>query len=485
MFDFLVLGFAFCFSVLLPFAILSLRRTVRTQRQSIILDLQHMFYSKEQQGGHGRIVPSFEFVRNKYFSGLVEFDVVKSGFIRKLHNIEVDGTREPVRAGTPYFAFLVCSIPLVVLVFAFSVFAASIVMSSILQRGPESHLLPDFSHFLSPPLAPADKAILWVFVVAFLGGYLFAVRGLLRAVNNFDLSPGSFLSAALQLLLGVVTAVLIVAGGVNEALTGTVGVQAAVSASVVAAFVIGFVPELGLRTLYRAARLRHFKREKPGVYESFEATPIEVVDGIDSEIRSRLADFNIVSVQNLATANPIMLFVETPFGIYQSIDWVAQAQLFDAVGPDAVLKLWKLGIRTIFDLEKAVLAPGHTTPQLRQAVGRAVLADADEAIREQFGAQNGSLDDASIEALVRNKLDDLHVQRLRQITMRIEDHLGAARRRLESPTAAPTPPAEPPEAPAPAPNAANDGAAPVVPPPPVPNGEAAAEHGPRVGNGLA
>ena len=32
MFDFLVLSFALCFSVLLPFAILSLRRTVRSQR---------------------------------------------------------------------------------------------------------------------------------------------------------------------------------------------------------------------------------------------------------------------------------------------------------------------------------------------------------------------------------------------------------------------------------------------------------------------
>ena len=341
---------------------------------------------------------------------------------------------------------------------------------SILQREPDSFLLPAFRHFLDPPLEKAEKAGLWVFVVAFLGGYLFAVRGLLRAVTNFDLSPGSFLSAALQLLFGVVTAVLIVVGGVEKAVTGTVGDAAAVSVSLFAAFVIGFVPELGIRTLYRAARLRHFKREDPELYESFQATPVEVVDGIDSEIRSRLADFNIFSVQNLATANPIMLFVETPYGIYQSIDWVAQAQLFAAVGPHAVLRLWKLGIRTIFDLEKAVLVPGYTTPQLVRAVGRALGADADEA---------SALDNASVEALVRNKVDGLHVHRLRQITRRIEQHLGAEKAMTPLASEAPPPAAA-------APDAANDASGAAAPPPPATalNGDAHHEQ-PRRGNGHA
>ena len=447
MFDFLVLSFALCFSVLLPFAILSLRRTVRSQRQSIILDLQRMFYSDGERSKQDRLVPSFEFVRTKYFSHMVGFDAVKSGIAQGIYISESKGEDGKTPGRTSYLAFAMCSVPLVVLVFCFSVFAASLIMMSILQREPDSFLLPAFLHFLDPPLDKAEKAGLWVFVVAFLGGYLFAVRGLLRAVTNFDLSPGSFLSAALQLLFGVVTAVLIVVGGVEKAVTGTVGDAAAVSFSLFAAFVIGFVPELGIRTLYRAARLRHFKREDPELYESFQATPVEVVDGIDSEIRSRLADFNIFSVQNLATANPIMLFVETPYGIYQSIDWVAQAQLFAAVGPHAVLRLWKLGIRTIFDLEKAVLVPGYTTPQLVRAVGRALGADADEA---------SALDNASVEALVRNKVDGLHVHRLRQITTRIEQHLGAEKAMTPLASEAPPPAAA-------APDAANDASAPPLP----------------------
>jgi hypothetical protein len=432
MFDFLVLCLALCFSVLLPLAILSLRRTVRLQRQSIILDLQHMFDMRAMNGSGEEIVPSFEFVRNKYFPHMLEFDAVKSGIAYEEQHFRSDAKTEERSQHPPTSAFILCSVPLVLLVFAFSVFALSLIFATVLPEGAPG-LLPRFVHLHQNPQAASEqKAVLWVFTVAFLGDYLFVVRGLLRAVNNFDLSPGSFLFAALQLLLGVVTAVVIVVGGLGTAITGMPGAGLTVPLSIIAAFLIGFIPEFGLRTLYRASRLWLFKREDPELYRSFLATPVEVVDGIDTEIRSRLAEFNILSVQNLATANPIMLFVETPYGIYQSIDWVAQAQLFAAVGPKTVIRLWKLGIRTIFDLEKAVLVDGHTTEQLRQAVGTALLAGADDATRQRFGPEGGTLDDASIKALVENKMDDLHVHRLRQIANRIEAHLGQENKRYAS-----------------------------------------------------
>ena len=463
MFLLLTFGLALCLSVLLPAAILSLRKTVREQRRSVILDLQRMFDLGEAKERQEQIVPSFEFVKYKYFA-------------RK------QGAASEHPAEMPTSTFVLCSVPLVLIVFAFSVFALSVVFDETLQPVPEPfRRWLGFLHLGGGALPAERQAALWVFVVAFFGGYLFTVRGLLRAVNNFDLSPGSFISAAVHLLFGVVLAVVIVVGGVGAGF-GAAGSQILAAASLVAAFLIGFVPEFGLRILYRTSKFWLFKREDSDLYKSVRATPVEVVDGIDTEIRSRLADFNIFSVQNLATANPIMLFVETPFGIYQTMDWVAQAQLFAAVGPGSVFRLWKLGIRTIFDLEKAVLVDGYTTEPLRQAVARALLADTEEPTRRHIGPQDGPFDDATVEALVACKVDDLHVHRLRQIAMRIEARLGADAKRYR-----PDPPAATAEAGAPpsGPDPANDDAAARddAPAQARPNGLAGSGHG--SGNGGA
>jgi hypothetical protein len=263
---------------------------------------------------------------------------------------------------------------------------------------------------------------LWlsVLMVAYFSAYLFTIRMLLRAVSNFDLSPATFLSATVHVLLGVVTAVLVAV--VAEHVIGPNYTSAAL---LVAAFAIGFVPDLGLRALLRATTLNFFKRQDTEVVKAYTSTPLEVIDGIDSEIASRLSEHHIGTVQNLATANPIMLFVETPYGVYQIIDWVAQAQLCAVVGSKGLTEMWKLGIRTIFDLERAVLDDGFTTPHLRHAIGRALIITPEARKALSFDTTNSHTQesDATIIALVRTVLDDLHVQRLRQIWNRISERL--------------------------------------------------------------
>lgn len=431
MFTAVVVALALCVSALLPLAILSLRRTVRDQRQVLIRGLQKLFNMASAPKDQEQIVPSFEFVKYKYLLGGEDERSAAP------HDEEQHATARD----TSTWAFLVCSLPLVLLVFALSTFSFAVVLSEAFHPNAVTDApLLSLLRLAGADPAQGTRAAFWVVVVAFFAGYLFAVRGLLRAVHNFDLTPGSFISAALQILLGVVTAVVVLAGGLGAAITGaaptgTAPPALAIAGLIVAAFLIGFIPDFGVRVMVRSSQLWLFKREDDGVFRNFKATPVEAIDGIDTTVRARLADFNIFAVQNLATANPIMLFVETPFGIYQSIDWVAQAQLCAAVGPRALRRLWVLGVRTIFDLERVVLCEASTTPELRQAVGRALLTEDEGGVFaallarpgqavEPGPAGGGALDEKSVVALVTSMVENLHVHRLRQIANRIEDKLG-------------------------------------------------------------
>ena len=182
----------------------------------------------------------------------------------------------------------------------------------------------------------------------------------------------------------------------------------------VTAFVGAYMPDDILRYFLSLSSIRQLKQERSDFGREIESIPIEVLDGIDSKVRYRLSDFHIESVQNLASANPLMLFVETPYGFYETLDWVSQAQLCASVGPDAIFKLWKLGIRTIFDLERAALSPGFVNDDLLHAIERIILPDL---------ASPTPWNSAAIVASVRIRLDGSDTRRLRQIVDRVNERL--------------------------------------------------------------
>lgn len=416
MLDWIVILLSAALSVVLPVAIIYVRQTVKSQRQDVINDLAAIFEPGHGRAGREQIIPSFEFVKFKYS-------------VADVPSLDQGNGPQGGKAATPdrdfsKTMFVVSSVPLMAVLFALGVVAFGALFTLVMHDPKTLKWVPNIPGFiLNENKVDALDTWLAMLAVAYIASYLYNIRELLRAVANFELSPMTLLMSAIHVLFGVATA-LIIASVAADVLG--VGGTVTTSALLLAAFAVGFVPELGVRTLLRATKLKMFKSVDDEVYKTFSVTPVEVIDGIDTEVCSRLSLHNIVSVQNLATANPIMLFVETPYGVYQIIDWVAQAQLCSALGPKAVIEFWKLGIRTIFDLERALIGASSTL-ELRHEVGKIIVLGRSDEERERLGLGAASAPSAAADltvlALASIILDDLHIQRLRQIANRIAERL--------------------------------------------------------------
>lgn len=417
MLGWIVIVLSAALSIVLPVAIIYVRQTVKTQRRDVINDLAAIFEPKQRELGREQIIPSFEFVKFKYS-------------VPDNPGAAAEGHPPPHRRAAPErdfskTMFVVSSVPLMAVLFALGVVAFGALITLAARNHGALGWVKQFPVFTPKGSEAIEGLDTWLamLAVAYIASFLYVVRELLRAVANFELSPMTLLLSAIHVLFGVATALILASVATDVMGTGT---TITTSALLLAAFAVGFVPELGVRTLLRATKLYMFKREDDSVYNTFSATPVEVIDGIDTEVRSRLSLHNIVSVQNLATANPIMLFVETPYGVYQIIDWVAQAQLCSALGPKAVIEFWKLGIRTIFDLERALIG-ASSTRELRHEVGKIIVLGRNAEERDRLGLGAASLPspeaDATVLALASIILDDLHIQRLRQIANRIAERL--------------------------------------------------------------
>ena len=210
------------------------------------------------------------------------------------------------------------------------------------------------------------------------------------------------------------------------------------------------------------SQINWIKQSDNRFIEWTRVVPLDAIDGIYFFTRFRLEECGISDVQSLATYNPIMLHIETPFGIYQTVDWIAQAQLCCVVGLDRFLLLRQFNVRTIFDLERALkqnrnddteddtkaidafdriyaavlLAPTGPMKNVQEASTAMFLIPGPDGQIKEVNAREFSMwalttisetkemSSRAIEHLMDWIGDDLHVRRLRRLWNEISSRLG-------------------------------------------------------------
>ena len=259
-----------------------------------------------------------------------------------------------------------------------------------------------------------------VVAVAFLGGFVFQLRYLIRATLNQELGALAFVRAMIHILQGMIIALVAYRVGADMIgfETGTFGFAAGLAA----AFLFGLYPVTGLAQIAKVARIRRKDVDQESLGAS-KVISLEVIEGIDSETAYRLEESNLYDVQNLATINPIGLYAESPFPLLQIFDWVLQAQLCTNVGVNAFIALKAHRIRTIFDLERGVLAEGAPDAYVR-AIGTVMFAQASPDFRRRVGLPATAEEEPlpgvemsteTVRHAVAIILDDFHIHRLRSL----------------------------------------------------------------------
>ncbi|HEV8388376.1 MAG TPA: hypothetical protein VGQ35_00960 [Dongiaceae bacterium] len=283
---------------------------------------------------------------------------------------------------------------------------------------------------------------------AFAGAYLWCILYLVRRVNNFDLTPYSFLLCGMRILLTLSIALTIrhavfsndqlpadtatpIVAEAPAALSNVAAPEAPSASSAVTtaasetprfkggtgpgwyvaimtAFLLGFYPLAGLNYLVQRVPELALKRPHPDAGLMRYALPLDMIDGLTAYVQFRLEELEYDDVQNMATANPVLLYVETPYNILEIIDWIAQAQLITAVGPKKVSELRKINVRTIFDLARI----GDSDRYRRAALD--ILVDS-AAFRQSLATAGNDEIQATFNCMFTSIADDLHVVRLARV----------------------------------------------------------------------
>lgn len=479
-------GYALLVAVLTPIVFIYARYEMRNRRLLIIRDFLTSFPATAAgtEASEGRITsvnPSLEFVRSKYVQDLPFTPGDQRDFDARSPADQINMIISRVRfAGWGDIRLLISSIGMMIVTYY---------GTDALFEGIGLTTAAQCTNGSSNCAVDTNAQLHLIGGLAFAGAYLAAIRGFMRGLAVFDLSAFTFIRYTVESIVSIVFILALFRAFPDPTFGVTLVPQTPPSAPagdlaaahlpsvskvwLILAPVLGYLPDSA--TKFALLRLQSLiawvKMDDDRFNKITRITPLDALDGIDYATRFRLEECGIYDVQGLATYNPIMLHIESPYGIYQAVDWIAQAQLCHLVGLEKFLVLREMQIRTIFDLERAIdfRQPGNVnSPQGKESpdefdlliagilvaptqtlrdvctisglkllmIGEngVILAKDPDAFCQWFREKLG-VTPAEIKLRVEHMMgwiaDDLHVRRLRRIWQEISDSLGERSKRLD------------------------------------------------------
>lgn len=177
-----------------------------------------------------------------------------------------------------------------------------------------------------------------VMSLAFVGAFIWSAQNILYRLNAGDLSPAVYFQAGIRMILAPILSLMF-----SHLMHGSDTLQSLQAGLPVIAFLVGWFPNRSL--IFLKEQYAVIFRTK----HSADSLPLNMIEGVHTYDRARLAELGIIDAQNLANANFIELVVRTAFNPGQIIDWIGQAKLYIYYKDDVAL-LRKHQIRTVFDM---------------------------------------------------------------------------------------------------------------------------------------